>query len=92
MLKTLSKLIGLWSFMYLRIDVFIPSGRAINPITNGNWEGTGVESDIHASAHEALRVAHLRAVREIQASKKDIVPLQISEIQRVIDELEPEDE
>lgn len=92
MLKTLSKLIGLWSFMYLRIDVFIPSGRAINPITNGNWEGTGVEPNIHAPAYAALRVAHLRAVREIQASKKDIVPLQISEIYRVIDELEPEGE
>ena len=36
---------------------FIPTGRAINPITGTNWEGTGVEPDIKVSAGDALGAA-----------------------------------
>ncbi|MGP4081585.1 S41 family peptidase [Pseudalkalibacillus sp. R45] len=28
------------------VSIFIPNGRAINPITETNWEGTGVDPDI----------------------------------------------
>ncbi len=35
----------------------IPVGRAINPITKTNWEGTGVTPDVEAPAEEALDVA-----------------------------------
>lgn len=35
----------------------IPVGRAINPITGTNWEGTGVTPDVETSAEEALDVA-----------------------------------
>lgn len=35
-------------------EVFIPKGKAINPITGANWEGTGVEPDIPSSAELAL--------------------------------------
>jgi hypothetical protein len=37
--------------------VFIPSARAINPITHTNWEGTGVQPDIAVDAADALKVA-----------------------------------
>lgn len=37
--------------------LFIPTGRAINPVTGTNWEGTGVEPDIKVSADSALVVA-----------------------------------
>lgn len=41
---------------------FIPSGRAINPISKANWEGTGVEPDVKISAELALKKAHLLAL------------------------------
>jgi C-terminal processing protease CtpA/Prc len=42
--------------------VFIPSGRAINPITGTNWEGTGVTPDVAVPAGDALETA-LRLAR-----------------------------
>lgn len=44
--------------------LFIPSGRAINPITKTNWEGVGVKPDVEVSASEALEVALALARRE----------------------------
>ena len=38
-------------------DVFIPTGRAINPITKTNWEGVGVKPDIKADAIKAFELA-----------------------------------
>ena len=43
--------------------IFVPSGRAINPITQTNWEGTGVAPDISVPAARALQTAHLSALR-----------------------------
>ncbi|MGK0216874.1 MAG: hypothetical protein ACI9HE_000347 [Planctomycetota bacterium] len=37
--------------------MFIPSGRAINPITGTNWEGVGVVPNIPVSSGKALEVA-----------------------------------
>jgi Peptidase family S41/N-terminal domain of Peptidase_S41 in eukaryotic IRBP len=42
---------------------FIPTGRAINPITKTNWEGVGVKPDVPAAADDALDVA-LRMARQ----------------------------
>ena len=39
------------------LEVFIPNGRAINPITKTNWEGTGVRPDIATSSEESLTKA-----------------------------------
>jgi C-terminal processing protease CtpA/Prc len=36
------------------LGIFIPTGRAINPVTNTNWEGIGVKPDIETSADDAL--------------------------------------
>lgn len=44
---------------------FIPTGRAINPITKTNWEGTGVKPDIATPAAEALKQAHILALKAI---------------------------
>lgn len=58
-----------------RIDdhfsVWVPYGRAINPITKTNWEGTGVSPDIAVPAARALKVAHLEALRLQLATLKD---------------------
>jgi C-terminal processing protease CtpA/Prc len=45
--------------------VFIPTGRAINPITKTNWEGTGVKPDVSVSADKALKTAHELAVKNL---------------------------
>lgn len=45
--------------------VFIPTGRAVNPITQTNWEGTGVEPDIPVLAEQALKTAYLVALEKL---------------------------
>jgi C-terminal processing protease CtpA/Prc len=39
------------------LHVTVPWGRSINPITNSNWEGTGVQPDIASAAELALERA-----------------------------------
>jgi retinol-binding protein 3 len=51
--------------------VFVPSGRAINPITNTNWEGTGVKPDVSVPADAALETAHQLAREKIAAGAGD---------------------
>ena len=50
---------------------FIPQGRAINPITKTNWEGTGVKPDVAVAADKALATAHLAALRKVLESERD---------------------
>jgi len=49
------------------VTVKVPYGRAINPITGTNWEGTGVEPDIVVPAEEALIAAEIEATRFLLA-------------------------
>ncbi len=46
---------------------FIPMGRAINPVSKTNWEGTGVTPDVVVSAPLALKTAHLAAAKALAA-------------------------
>jgi hypothetical protein len=39
------------------LTLFVPTGRAINPITKTNWEGVGVKPDVPVAADTALDVA-----------------------------------
>ncbi|HEV7330256.1 MAG TPA: S41 family peptidase [Flavisolibacter sp.] len=50
-----------------RFTVWVPTGRAINPITNTNWEGVGVKPDIEVKAEEALLTAHVKALEGLAA-------------------------
>ena len=43
--------------------VFVPTGRAVNPVTKANWEGVGVKPDIVTTAAKALDTAYLEALR-----------------------------
>jgi hypothetical protein len=54
-----------------RFMVWVPTGRAINPITNTNWEGTGVSPHIEVPAAEALDVAHMKALEVLMEKNKD---------------------
>jgi retinol-binding protein 3 len=51
--------------------VWVPSGRAINPISGKNWEGTGVQPDVPVEAEKALKTAHVEALRKLIAGEKD---------------------
>jgi len=50
---------------------FIPVGRAVNPVTKTNWEGTGVEPDVKVRADQALHVAQLNALKKAAETTKD---------------------
>jgi hypothetical protein len=54
-----------------QFGVWVPAGRAVNPVTGKNWEGTGVIPDVPVAADDALRTAHLRALNRILAGEKD---------------------
>ena len=43
----------------------VPSGRAINPVTGINWEGTGVEPDIELPAADAFDAAYRLALDHV---------------------------
>ena len=50
---------------------FIPEGRAINPISKTNWEGTGVEPDIRSPKEHALKIAYLLALTKSAENLKN---------------------
>jgi C-terminal processing protease CtpA/Prc len=43
-------------------NVFVPVGRAVNPVTKTNWEGTGVEPDVKVPKELALKTAYVMAL------------------------------
>jgi hypothetical protein len=47
--------------------VFVPTGRAQNPVTKTNWEGVGVKPDVAVPADSALAVAHAMALEKLLA-------------------------
>jgi hypothetical protein len=50
---------------------FVPIGRAINPISKTNWEGTGVEPDIKVPKEQALKIAYKMALEKSLVAIKD---------------------
>jgi len=50
---------------------FIPTGRAINPITKTNWEHVGVAPDLAVPAADAMRLAYSAALKAIAAKTTD---------------------
>jgi len=53
-----------------RIDdhfsLFLPTGKAVDPATGKNWEGTGINPDVVVSAADSLGKAHILALKAIQ--------------------------
>jgi len=54
-----------------RFTVWIPTGRAINPITKTNWEGTGVQPDIEVPAKDALFTAQMKALEKLATKESE---------------------
>ena len=55
----------------LNLTAFIPNGRAINPITGTDWEGTGVKPDIETPRDKAFNVAYLEALKKLSDKTND---------------------
>jgi len=51
--------------------VWVPTGRAINPITKTNWEGTGVSPDIEVKSEDALTVSQIKALESLSEKTTD---------------------
>lgn len=51
--------------------VWVPTGRAINPITKTNWEGIGVSPDIDVKSEKALTVAQIKALESLSEKTAD---------------------
>ncbi len=58
-------------FPTLSVEMRVPYGRAINPITGTNWEGVGVQPDIAVPKEKALTTAHLEALKTLLDRAKD---------------------
>lgn len=55
-----------------KFSINIPSGRAINPITKTNWEGTGVTPHFEIPANQAFEFAQIKALETlIEENKND---------------------
>ena len=65
---------------------FVPVGRPIDPITHGDWEGTGVIPDVPAAQATALDVAERKVLQLLEP--KESSPHRRESIQKRISELE----
>ena len=58
-----------------RIDphfmMFVPNGRAINPVTHSNWQETGVVPDLKVTEAKALDAAQIEILKDVMASDPD---------------------
>ncbi len=52
--------------VHANFGVFVPTGRAINPVSKTNWEGVGVKPDVTATEDKALDVAYLAALAKLK--------------------------
>lgn len=51
--------------------IFVPEGRAINPVTKTNWQATGVLPDLPSSEDRALNVAQIEINKMVMATDPD---------------------
>ncbi|MBU1318727.1 MAG: S41 family peptidase [candidate division Zixibacteria bacterium] len=58
-------------FPNLNVAMRVPMGRAINPITGTNWEGTGITPDIEVPSDQALSVARREAMTKLLEKTTD---------------------
>ena len=63
--------------------LFVPTGRAISPVTKTNWEGVGVKPEIAVAAAQALEAAYLEALR---AQRKRVSATDSPQLSREIDD------
>jgi len=59
------------AFHNLNVGMSLPFGRAVNPVTGTNWEGTGITPHIEVPQEKALDVAHLEALKKLAEKTED---------------------
>ena len=72
-------------------EIYIPTSRAINPVTGSNWEGTGVIPDVNVPSETALDTAIVLAkiAAEEYGKKKDAEMMKIiNKMQKQLDRAE----
>jgi tetratricopeptide (TPR) repeat protein len=72
-----------------QFEFYISTGRAVSPVTGGNWEGTGVIPDIRVPAASALAAALAEAKKAAEAygREKDAgVKAAVAELQTLADD------
>lgn len=52
-------------------SVSVPYARAVNPVSHTNWEGVGVKPDVAVPAEEALKTAHVMALKKVMEKRTD---------------------
>jgi C-terminal processing protease CtpA/Prc len=57
--------------LHPHLEVFIPIGRSINPMTGTNWEGSGVTPDISIPSEQAFKIAYKMLLESILVSLGD---------------------
>lgn len=78
-------------FRNLNVAMRVPMGRAINPITGTNWEGTGITPHIEVPSAQALSVAKREAMTKLleKATDEDHIRLLEWSLASLTAELEP---
>jgi hypothetical protein len=61
----------IYEFPEVGIEMFIPDGTTVSPVTGADWEGEGVIPDIETSAEGALEVAHAEALERLLEVVRD---------------------
>lgn len=67
-------------------EMFVPTGRAVSPVTHTNWEGVGVQPDVRVDADRALDRAQALALEKMLQGERD--PRRQQSMQRRLQELE----
>ena len=69
-----------------QLEVFIPHVRAINPVTQSNWEGHGVIPDLQCSEKDALLQAQVQFLdTRIDGEEVDWIRLKLKEYRETLD-------
>ena len=55
--------------LHPHLELTVPVMRPISPVTEGNWEGTGVQPDVGVSASQALDHAYQLAVQHLAGTQ-----------------------
>jgi Peptidase family S41/N-terminal domain of Peptidase_S41 in eukaryotic IRBP len=68
------------------VNIAVPFARSVNPVTGGNWQGTGVVPDLAVPEAEARDVAYAKALRHVLAME-DVPPPIEDEAREALDAL-----
>jgi hypothetical protein len=60
-----------YDFPSLQVRTKLPIARPINPITKTSWEKVGVKPDIETPAGDALKIAHVEALKSLIEKNPD---------------------